>query len=178
MKTRFALRAATDDLHRELDTRLSRLNLSEPADYRQFLKFQARSLPPIEDALAAAGLGTVVAGWSERRRTHAIEADLASLGEAMPPRAAAPAIAGIAELLGTAYVVEGSRLGARVLHRQVGDGLPAAFLSGDGSLGPWPALLDAMESRLDSGLLVEDAEGAACRCFAWFLDAAGETGIQ
>jgi hypothetical protein len=45
MKTRFALKAAIDDVHRELDDRLSRLNLSDPAEYALFLKIQARAVP-------------------------------------------------------------------------------------------------------------------------------------
>jgi heme oxygenase len=76
-----------------------------------------------------------------------------------------------------AYVLEGSRLGGRVLKQRVASGLPASFLTGDGSLGPWPALVSAIERFLDSEPLVSEAKDAARRCFAWFLDVAREAGF-
>ena len=176
MTTRFALKAATDDVHRELDDRLSRLNLSEPADYRRFLRIQARAVPAVEAALARAGLDALVEGWREGRRGPAIESDLAALGDEMPPPAEPPVIDGIGEMLGTAYVLEGSRLGGRVLRRQVGEGLPASFLSEPAS-NPWPALIAVMDRDLYSDALIGEATGAARRTFALFLDAASEDGI-
>jgi heme oxygenase len=176
MTTRFALRAATDDIHRELDDRLSRLDLSEAADYRRFLRIHARAVPPVEDALARAGLDALVSGWCAGRRGPAIESDLAALGVEMPPPAMPPAIDGVGELLGTAYVLEGSRLGGRVLRRRVADGLPASFLSEPES-NPWPALIAVMDRHLYSDALIGEATGAARRCFALFLDVASEAGI-
>ena len=64
MTMRFALKAATDDIHRELDDRLSRLDLGRVEDYRRFLEFQARTVPAVEGALACAGLGDFVEGWT------------------------------------------------------------------------------------------------------------------
>lgn len=177
MTTRFALRAATEDIHRDLDNRLSILDLADKLDYRRFLRFHARTLPSIEAALAAAGIGELVDGWSKGRRSALVEADLAALGEVMPPAARAPAVAGTAQLLGMAYVLEGSRLGGRVLRKRVASGLPASFLTGDGSLGSWPALVAAIERILDSEPLVSEAKDAARRCFAWFLDVAREAGF-
>lgn len=176
MTTRIALKAATDDVHRELDDRLSRLDLQERADYRRFLQIHARAVPPVEDALAKAGLAALVDGWCEGRRSPAIESDVAALGDTMPPPAHAPEIDGVGELLGMAYVLEGSRLGGRVLRRRVGDGLPASFLS-DGPSNPWPALIAVMDSHLYSDALIGEAKGAARRCFALFLDVANEAGI-
>lgn len=95
----------------------------------------------------------------------------------MPPPVRAPAIAGTAELLGTAYVLEGSRLGSRVLRQQVGEDLPAGFLDGDGSLGPWPALLRVIERYIHSDALLTEAKHAARRSFSWFLQVAREGGI-
>jgi heme oxygenase len=177
MTTRFALRAATEDIHRELDERLSVLNLAEMPDYRRFLQFHARTLPSIEGALALAGIGELVDGWSATRRTSFIETDFRTLGEAMPPAASAPPLEGPAQLLGTAYVVEGSRLGARVLSRRVAEGLPASFLNGDGSLGSWPSVIAALDRFLYSPPLLAEAEDAARRCFAWFLNVALEIGL-
>ena len=175
MTTRFALKAATDDVHRELDGRLSKLNLSSRADYCRFLQIQARAVPAIEQALTAGGLDDLVRGWSDSRRAPSLESDLAKLGESMPPAAKAPTINSVPELLGTAYVLEGSRLGGRVLQKQIADGSPATFL--DGSLGAWPALLEALDRFLYSDALIGEAKDAARRCFALFLNVAHEAGI-
>lgn len=177
MTSRFALKAATDDIHRELDERLSSLDLAKEEDYRRFLQFQARSVPSVEQALASAGLEDLVDGWCAARRSKAIEADLQALGGSMPEQAPAPAIAGTAQLLGTAYVVEGSRLGSRVLRRRVAAGLPVRFLSDDGSLGPWPTLIAAIDRLLDSDNLLSEAKEAARRSFSWFLQISREAGI-
>lgn len=177
MKTRFALKAATDDFHRELDNRLSRLDLARPEDYRQFLHLQARAVPPIEAALAAGGLGEVVEGWADSRRTAALESDLAALGDQMPEPAEAPPVKSVAALLGMAYVLEGSRLGGRLLKKQIGEGLPTSFLAADDTLGAWPAVVAALDRLLYSDSLVGEAKDAARRCFTLFLNVAGEAGI-
>ena len=174
--TRFALKAATDDVHRELDDRLSRLNLAEASDYRRFLSFHARTVPPFEEALAAAGANKVIDGWDQARRTDAIRIDLEQLGEPVPEAAIVPPIRDTAELLGTAYVIEGSRLGGRVLARRVGQGLPMNFLSSPGHRS-WPTVVAALDRCLYSDALLNDASDAARRCFALFLDVAREAGL-
>ena len=176
MPTRFALKAATDDIHRELDERLSRLDLASTTDYRRFLGFHAQTIPPFEEALAAAGASRLIDKWEEGRRTAAIETDLAALGEPMPAPIAVPTIRGTAELLGTAYVLEGSRLGGRVLRRQVGEGLPANFL-GHSSHAPWSAVVATLDQHLYSDELIGEATAAARQCFGMFLNAAREDGI-
>ena len=177
MTCRFALKAATNDIHRELDERLSTLDLAKEEDYRRFLHFQARSVPSAERALACAGLEDLVEGWCASRRSEAIEADLQALGRSMPAEAPAPTISGTAQILGTAYVVEGSRLGSRVLRRRVAAGLPIRFLSDDGSLGSWPSLISAIDRLLDSDNLLSEAKDAARRSFTWFLQISREAGI-
>lgn len=177
MTARFALKAATDDIHRELDERLSTLDLAAESDYRRFLDFHARTVPAVETSLASGGLGDMVEGWCEARRSDAIAADLAALGNPMPKPVEAPALGGVGDLLGAAYVLEGSRLGGRVLERRVGRDLPKAFLKGDGSLGPWPALIAVMDRLLYSDSLLDEAKIAARRCFTLFLTVAHEAGI-
>ena len=106
MTPRFALKAGTDDLHQELDNRLSRLDLAEADDYRRFLRFHGRTVPPVEESLVAGGLEELLPGWSSWRRTCAIMADLAAFSEPAPPPALAPKNNSKAELLGTAYVLK------------------------------------------------------------------------
>ncbi len=176
MATRLALKAATDDIHRELDERLSRLDLASTADYRRFLGFHAQTIPPFEEALAAAGASRLIDDWEAGRRSAAIETDLSALGEPMPAPIAVPPIRGTAELLGTAYVLEGSRLGGRVLKRRVGNGLPSSFL-GHSSHAPWSAVVATLDRHLYSDELVGEAKAAARHCFGMFLNAAREDGI-
>lgn len=173
---RFALKAATDDVHRELDDRLSRLDLAEAPDYRRFLSFHAKTIPPFEEALAAAGANAIIDGWDRGRRSDAIRIDLEALGEPIPDLAAVEPICGTGELLGTAYVIEGSRLGGRVLARRVGEGLPMNFLSASGS-NSWPSVVAALDRCLYSDDLLGEAKVAARRCFALFLDVAREAGL-
>ncbi|MCL6684417.1 biliverdin-producing heme oxygenase [Sphingomonas alba] len=176
MTNRFVLKAATDDVHRELDDRLSQLNLATAEDYGRFLGFQARTVPAIEGALAAAGLASLVTGWEQGRRSEALRSDLSSLGQPMPQPAAPPSISTTAEALGAAYVLEGSRLGGRVLRGRVGKGLPARFL-GEGQHNSWPHVVAALDRLLGSEADLDAAKQAARRTFAFFLDAAGEAGL-
>jgi heme oxygenase len=176
VKTRFQLKAATDDLHDELDRTMSRLDLARADDYRRFLIFHGRTVPAVESALDAHGLGKVLDGWPLSRRTNAIAADLSALGEPMPPPAPAPAIDGVGALLGTAYVLEGSRLGGQVLVERVGGGLPVEFL-GSADAGVWARLVAALDHCLYSDPLIGEAKDAARRCFTLFLNVAREAGI-
>ena len=171
------MKAATDEIHRELDTTLSRLDLAEPSDYRRFLQFHGRTVPAVEGALASGGLGELVDGWCAARRSGAIESDLLLMGEAMPEAVSAPAICGTADLLGTAYVLEGSRLGGRVLRKRVKTGLPTRFLDDHNGSGAWPKIVAALDQRLHSDVLLGEAKEAARRCFALFLNVARENEI-
>ena len=177
MATRLALKAATDDIHRELDERLSRLDLASAADYRRFLGFHAQTVPPFEEALAAAGASELIDDWDAGRRTAAIATDLAALGEPMPAPITVPPIRCTAELLGTAYVLEGSRLGGRVLKRRVGDGLPSSFLGHSGH-AHWSAVVATLDRHLYSDDLIGEAKAAARNCFRIFLKTALEDGME
>jgi len=174
--SRFALKAATDDLHRDLDHRLSRLDLSRAEDYRRFLSFHARTVPPIECNLATAGLDGLLDGWSEGRSLAAITADMEALGEPLPPPARAPVVEGIGAVLGFAYVLEGSRLGARVLRRRVGNGMPLNYLT-DSDAGRWPRMLAALDQHLSTEERLGEAQHAARECFTLFVDVAREAGL-
>ena len=173
MSKRFALKAATEDIHQALDDTLSRFDLADEADYARFLSIHARAIPPIEAALEEGGIGSVVDGW-RRHRTEALAADLAALGHGMPAPAAAPRVDGVGALLGTAYVLEGSRLGGQLLRRKVGEGLPVTYLGQSNSTQPWAAVVAALDRHLYSANDLGEAKDAARRCFALFLDVARE----
>jgi heme oxygenase len=114
---RARLREACAKSHRELDERLGALDLRLLHDYRTFLEISAAALLPLEAALVSARVERMFPDWDRRSRSDAILADIARLGGIVCP-SSAPEALGSGGILGTMYVLEGSRLGARVLLRR------------------------------------------------------------
>lgn len=170
MSLRVALRAATGGDHERLDAIFGTFGLADARGYRAFLRAHARALVPIERHLAASA---AITGW--RPRAPLLAADLAALGE-MPPPPLALAAPSEAALWGMRYVVEGSRLGGALLARQVGEGLPAAYLDAQHGRGEWRAFLEALDAAGDAGGEDWRAEAAAGAqtAFALFARSAEE----
>ena len=166
---RQALRAGTRDAHARLDSALPSLAFSEPQLYAAFLRWHAAILPPCENALEQAGITRLIPDWAERRRTPALMADLRALGAACPPPAAVELPAQDAALIGTAYVLEGSRLGGAALARTVPAPLrPAAtaYLEHGAGARLWPRFVEIIDALPDIDILA--ATAAANRTFALF----------
>ena len=177
MKARFALKRATQAAHDRLDAQLSRLDLSRPDDYRAFLLIQAKVVPGLERALEQSGLSYLVEGWSAHRRCELLRSDLSMLGVDLPESAEFSAFPTEAATLGAAYVLEGSRLGAQILVRQVSSAMPSQFLKPPAGQSPWPSLVAVLDRFLYSDQRLGEATQAALECFAAFLAAAYETGL-
>ena len=92
-----------------------------PSRYAEFLSASAAALWPLEQALSKRqrSPNSFLTGTSAHGRPDDIHADLTELGVPCPVAAPAPALDGEAFLFGILYVLEGSRLGARLLTRQV-----------------------------------------------------------
>lgn len=146
---RDALRIATADAHAALDASLSDA-LTTRGDYVAFLRANRDAALATAAALARVGIADA------RIRVAAIESDLGELGAASDAERAAPvADAGTASDWGTAYVVEGSALGGRVLADALGARL-------------------ALDDRALSFLRLRGEEaGRAWRAFVARLDAFG-----
>ncbi|WP_038972140.1 biliverdin-producing heme oxygenase [Bradyrhizobium genomosp. III] len=114
------LRDATAGAHRELDAQLSSFDLTVLAGYRRFLQASAGALLPLEAALVAAGVARIFPDWPERSRSAAIAADLGRLGGAAQSTVSVPPLTP-SGMLGTMYVLEGSRLGARFLLKEIAE---------------------------------------------------------
>ncbi|TQF36303.1 heme oxygenase [Bradyrhizobium sp. UNPF46] len=112
------LRDATAAVHRELDAQLSSFDLTVVAGYRRFLQASAGALLPLEAALVEAGVAGMFPDWPERSRGAAIAADLGRLGSAAQSTVSVPPLTP-SGMLGTMYVLEGSRLGAKLLLKEV-----------------------------------------------------------
>jgi heme oxygenase (biliverdin-IX-beta and delta-forming) len=150
--SRFLLREATAAAHARLDAAFSRLDLQSLPDYRRFLQANAAALLPLEGSLVQSGVAELFPDWTLRSRTAALVRDLMALG------GDAPGLEPLRQLdreamLGTLYVLEGSRLGAAYLLpnvEQSPDPLVAgsvAYLSHGAGLRLWQSYCARLEQQ-------------------------------
>jgi len=159
---RFHLRAGTAAAHERVDAAFGAQDLADPAAYAAFLTAHARVVLPLEAVLEAGAL------WSEwQARGGLLRADLAMLGQTVPG-GVAMTVATAAERWGLLYVLEGSRLGGAMLARQVGAGLPAAYLGAVHGAGSWARFGDAIEAADGGADWRAAALAGALRGFALF----------
>lgn len=150
---------------------MSGFDLGRREGYAGFLLTQAAAFAAVEAELDRAGADGLIEGWTIRRRSDALRRDLEQLGLEFPASGPAPVLTTPAEVLGAAYVLEGSRLGGAMLIRTVGLGLPTAFLT-PGSPEAWRAFVSLLDQRLVSEQSVARAVTAASAVFALFEQAA------
>ena len=172
------LRTATNDLHSDLDARLAPLITQGDTGYAKFLSCSAAALLPIERALGEAGIAAVLPDWPQRSRSEALRLDLSDLSLPEPSSPPSAKIGGRAFQLGMVYVLEGSRLGARLLLREAQFTLgPAAraamrYLSHGQGLPLWQTFLQRLEASPDVCREPEHAAAGARAAFQLFLTAA------
>jgi heme oxygenase len=173
------LRAATADAHGRLDAQLARLDLRALSGYRHFLEVSAAALLALEAALVRADVGRLFPDWRLRSRSRVIVNDLGCVGGSVRPFAV-PDRFGFDDVLGTMYVLEGSRLGARALAGVVAKSADpvvvaaTAYLRHGAGLQLWPSFLVMLERHAvdlgdDTG-----AVAAARRAFDLFYRAASD----
>jgi heme oxygenase (biliverdin-IX-beta and delta-forming) len=127
------LRRETSALHAEVETLVPILKPSVGVhDYREFLIRLWRFHRPIELRLrGVAELGLALPDLDRRYKVHLLEADLAALGQRAAiiddPIDEGPVLSGLAGALGCLYVVEGSTLGGRLIHRHLAHHLPGSI---------------------------------------------------
>jgi heme oxygenase (biliverdin-IX-beta and delta-forming) len=163
-----ALRAATAADHERVDAAFGRFALSDQAGYVRFLEAHARALPAVEAALAGTRPAVLL-----RPRAPLIAADLAALGAAAPTPLPLDLPADKGAAWGMAYVIEGSRLGGRLLAKSVPADLPSTYLADVHRPGEWRAFLAALDEALADADALAAAIPAARRTFALYRDAAG-----
>lgn len=153
-----ALRVATGSRHDHLERALDLLGPGgSPDRYGRFLRASLAVIEAVEAPMVEA-LGALVAA-PDRTRAERLRDDLSGLGlsAAVPPAAEGPAMAGVADALGAAYVLQGSLLGGRLIV----DGLRRRF--------PLPA---ASTTYLE---MYGDRTGARWRDLGVAVDAFGAT---
>lgn len=149
---RALLRTATSELHARIDTALSGSFDTDLGAYTGFLQSLSRGVFPLERLFEKSGVERLLPDWPERRRAAALRQDLAALGvEAPEPADMAPA-GGDAWLFGALYVLEGSRLGGKLLLKQVLANpdprarMATAYLSQGADKALWPSFLLRLEA--------------------------------
>ena len=111
---RHQLRDATSNAHRELDHAFGAFDIATVPGYRRFLEASAAALLPLETMLVHAGVGAIITDWEQRSRSTAIRNDLRLIGGQCDPLELDGGLSRHG-VIGVAYVLEGSRLGAKVL---------------------------------------------------------------
>jgi len=173
MAIREIISEATCTSHRRLDLALSSLDLGRPGYYEAFLRGQAEALFPVEAALTAGGIEQHLPDWQLRVRTPALEHDLAAMAIACNPQPQ-PDFRTTAEMLGAVYVLEASRMGARVMLARLAehpdsDAMNAtAYLRHGFGKRFWPSFLDVLESHPDAQADTEGVVNGAAITFAMF----------
>lgn len=144
------LARAVADLHERVDRAMTLEQMSTPADYRSHLRCHARVLIPLEKSLQASRHAAAIPDMEQRWRSSALEDDLRAMGETEPEHVETRLGASLAAFAGAMYVLEGSRLGAKMLLRQLGErsgeALPAAFLSHGTEGRFWPSFVNWLNS--------------------------------
>lgn len=149
---RYRLRAATADVHAELDAVSESAGFFDNrAAYAGYLVATLQARRSIELGLDACHVEQIFAMWPARRIIAALAADIADLGGPTAGPDAAALDYSPAAALGALYVLEGSALGARLLERRAAAlGMTPEFggrhfavqTSRDGA---WAALLKVLE---------------------------------
>lgn len=172
------LRLNTRAWHDRVDAAFEKFDLTTEPGYRSFLEAHAHVVPGCERHLVNSGCGTRFPGWTGDARTPALRSDLDTMGVAKPiPRALdqdqVPMSTADPALVGMMYVLEGSRLGGRVLARRVEMGSNARcrsatqYLSHDGGVS-WRSFLHRLETLEFTEVEIEAALAAAIEIFRLF----------
>jgi len=148
---RALLRDACGEMHANLDARLSRIDFNDRSAYADMLSRFSAPLTALEAGLSAGVAPKLLPDWAERRRAAALCEDVVSLGGEFNARVA-PAIEDEAEVVGALDVLEGSRLGCRVLARMAEESADAdvrgatRYFRHAESAGHWRSFLACLEN--------------------------------
>jgi heme oxygenase (biliverdin-IX-beta and delta-forming) len=179
---RTRLRDGTRALHERLDAGFVGVAMSrDRAAYARFLRVNEACCGRIEPVLAASGLLERMPGLDGGFRRGAARADLDAMR--IPPLALAPfPLAGpsLCEAIGVAYVMEGSRLGARMILKEFGSardaetdrGLTTFFLEAAGNADRFREFMRMAEALAATPSDRDGAVRGAIATFDYFLEAA------
>lgn len=167
-----ALRGATREQHARVDRLMDLQRMRDPDHYGTVLQVLDGFLASWEPAAVAA----LPARWQRwlqaRSRRPFLQQDLRHLGLPAVPAAPPLAVGSAAAAWGTVYVVEGSALGSRFIHRWLArsglyaDGGTAYFRGwGEATEPMWSEVRALLQSELDSAVAIAPACEAARQTF-------------
>lgn len=163
---RFVLRDRTREEHEATEAAFAPFDLENIDHYRAFLTAHAMALPRLE--LRVTGLGWQ--GWHPRYPRLAD--DLAALGIPLPAPMIAFSVTPVTAW-GVQYVLEGSRLGGRLLAQTVPHGLPTRYLAPDPDMSArWQAFCVALDAHNRGDEWLDEVVDAATETFQTFRRAA------
>ncbi|MFN0262979.1 biliverdin-producing heme oxygenase [Tepidamorphus sp. 3E244] len=169
------LRKQTRGLHDLLDSRFDGAFAADLERYTGFLLMNARVLPVLEARLAQDEEYRTLDDWKERFRTRALERDLTGLGVEMPETTPFPHQPMRGAGAGIAYVLEGSRVGARAIAKRLSesglDFVPTAFLRHGREQRYWQDFLDWLARREGDEDYARGAVASAAAAFQFYLEA-------
>lgn len=170
------IREATCSSHRRLDAALAKLDLTFPVYYAGFLRSQAEALFPLEAALEAGEIETILPDWLHRIRTPALQNDLDALNITCDPQAV-PAFETAAEMLGAVYVLEASRMSSRVMLARLAENPDSDAMNATAYLRHgfgkrfWPSFLNVLETHPSAQTDIAGVVRGAQIAFAMFESA-------
>ena len=168
------LRQETAALHAALDRRIAP---SELAGRPAYVEYLLGNLPcvAIETGLAEAGVDRFLPDWRQRQRSCSLLHDLTVLGERQPEQSAWAIDTDIGSILGWSYVLEGSRLGARLILQSVEKSQDPVVRSatrflrhGEGE-NLWGSFQSALSQIDGDAVAIAQASAAANAAFRCFL---------
>lgn len=170
------LRAGTSEAHAALDRAHGGGDFPDLESYGVFLDSQARVFPAAEIALAASEEFRTMPDWRDRLRTPALMRDLARLDRPPPEPMALELDHRPGAAAGLAYVLEGSRLGGRLISRRLAvanlAGAPVEFITHGEDRRFWPSFMTWLSQRDADAAYAQAAVETARATFALFEQAA------
>ncbi|MBB3102103.1 biliverdin-producing heme oxygenase [Azomonas macrocytogenes] len=173
---RTRLREISVAWHVQADGAFSSFPLDTQDGYRRFLEAHALALVPLEEALERRGIGRLLPDWMERRRRFVLTEDIQVLGGQIPTPARVELPENDAWLWGVAYVLEGSRMGSRMLGKKIHESDNAWAKKATGYLthrqdeAIWPKFVACLEEAADR-LDEHSAIAGTKQAFELFLQA-------
>jgi heme oxygenase len=172
--TQAYLRAETRALHALAERHMGLPAAADRGAYVRYLLFN-QVCGPIEHGLVEAGVHRFLPDWDQRKRASALAADLVDLDVQPSACPECPIGADAGTILGWTYVLEGSRLGARVILRIVEASQEpqvrraTRFLRHGEGLGLWSSFKVALSGIDDDAGAIARAGVGARAAFGCFL---------
>ena len=167
------LRVRTRTLHQSVEARLDLLSLADRAGYVRYLLMNW-PCASIEPALSEAGIHSLLPDWPRRQRRFALADDLRALNICPAPPPRCKIAEDIGTVLGWGYVLEGSRLGTRMVLKTVEESEDLAirramrFLRHGDGVEFWKSFKAALTQLDNDPGAIENACQAACTAFECF----------